>query len=310
VFSLIRTADARVIATLGYPGEAAGSIGVFPDGFRAITANQTLRVLDTAGLGVLEAFPLPHVRRVLFAPDGSKAWAIIQEPGSVAVLDTNRGSCAAAPRGLAGWWPGDGTADDAHGANNGTLIGTVGYAKGLVGQAFRFDGSGFVSLGTLENLFAESPGFTAMVWVKFFAAPAGEQALFDRLQSGPTFPGGFRLTRNPDGRIRFLAAIDSQTTTVATTREAIPADIWTHIAAVRTADSISLYMNGALAAAERLTGHGWSAPEGGEVRIGAFHDGGGALRGLVDEAQWYNRALDPEEIAAVASAHSSGVCEH
>lgn len=42
---------------------------------------------------------------------------------------------------LVSWWPGDGTADDAAGSNHGTLNGGMGYAPGIVGSAFSFDGN-------------------------------------------------------------------------------------------------------------------------------------------------------------------------
>lgn len=301
IFSLIRTADSRIIATLGYPDEPNGAIGSFPDGLRAVAANRTLRVIDIASLSVREALPLPNVRRVLFAPDGKRAWAVLQEPGAIAVLDTSKGACIAPPRGLAGWWPGDGSADDARGANNnGRLTGSAGFAPGLVGQAFRFDGSGSVSLGTLENLSTEFADSTMMAWVKLSAADAGEQTIFDRM----TDAGGLRLSVEEDGRIRLVAAVDPKARVVATTSATLRPGVWTHIAAMRTEDSVSIYMNGSRAALERLQGAGWRRPlMAGEVLIG------GSMRGLVDEVQWYNRALDPGEIAAVSSAGNSGVCE-
>jgi YVTN family beta-propeller protein len=309
VFSLIRTADSRVIDTLGFSGEGAGAIAAFPDGLRAISANQTLHVIDTASLGTVESFPLPTVRRVLFSPDGKRAWAVIQEPGSVAVLDTDKGQCVSSPRGLVGWWPGDGTTDDVRGAgNNGRVVGTAGYAPGLVGQAFHFEGSGFISLGTLENLSIASPGFTAMAWVKFLGS-GSEEAIFDRIGTGPKSPAGFSLTRTPDGKVRFLSTAGSQARASVVSGEAIPSSVWTHIAAVRAADSMSVYVNGVRVATENLQGSEWSDPAGGQVRIAALHDGTALLRGLVDEAQWYNRALGPGEIGAVVSARGAGVCE-
>ncbi len=48
--------------------------------------------------------------------------------------------CVAAPPGLVGWWRGEGNADDALGANNGTAANGLGYSAGEVGQAFNLDG--------------------------------------------------------------------------------------------------------------------------------------------------------------------------
>ncbi len=309
VFSLIRTTDSRVIATLGFPGDAAGYLGTFPDGFRAITATQSVRVFDTLSLNALEAYALPSVRRVLFAPDGRQAWAVLQEKGAVAVLNTDRAACANPPRGLAGWWPGDGTPNDARGSdNNGVLLGDAGYAPGLTGQAFSFHGNGSLSLGQLANLATSTADFTAMAWVKFDAASVAEQPVFDRLKHVAHGVSGFQLRRDANGRLTLAVDRNSEVTVRANTTAAIPSGNWVHVAAVRASNSISVFVNGALAGTEKLSGPGWNQPESGDVRIGAGDTGGG-LHGLVDEAQWYNRALDPAEISSVVAARSSGVCE-
>src|SRR5215467_2323871 len=48
--------------------------------------------------------------------------------------------CAPVPAGLVSWWQGEDNANDAVGGNNGALNG-AGFAPGLVGQAFSFDGN-------------------------------------------------------------------------------------------------------------------------------------------------------------------------
>src|SRR5258708_33691316 len=50
-------------------------------------------------------------------------------------------TCVPPPSGLISWWPGDGDATDIIGPNNGTQHGSATFAKGLVGEAFSFDGS-------------------------------------------------------------------------------------------------------------------------------------------------------------------------
>ena len=74
--------------------------------------------------------------------------------------------CAAPPLGLVSWWPGEGNAADSMGSNSGTLVGSVGFASGLVGQAFSFDGSSYVSIPSSTNL--SFSGYTPMsvdLWV-------------------------------------------------------------------------------------------------------------------------------------------------
>ena len=50
-------------------------------------------------------------------------------------------SCIQPPSGIISWWPGDGNASDVIGQNTGTLQGGATYTSGVVGQAFRFDGT-------------------------------------------------------------------------------------------------------------------------------------------------------------------------
>jgi hypothetical protein len=49
--------------------------------------------------------------------------------------------CTPAPPGLVAWWPANGTANDAAGANHGTLLNGVTYTAGKVGQGFAFPGN-------------------------------------------------------------------------------------------------------------------------------------------------------------------------
>src|SRR4029077_13240321 len=48
-------------------------------------------------------------------------------------------TCTPPPAGLVSWWRGEGNALDQAGTNNGTLVGTVIYGPGEVGQGFVFD---------------------------------------------------------------------------------------------------------------------------------------------------------------------------
>jgi hypothetical protein len=49
-------------------------------------------------------------------------------------------TCVPPPAGLVSWWPGEGNAQDITGPNDGTLQGGTTF-EGIVGQAFRFDGT-------------------------------------------------------------------------------------------------------------------------------------------------------------------------
>src|SRR5207237_30891 len=76
--------------------------------------------------------------------------------------------CDPAPAGLAGWWPGENTTADALGLDPGTVagFGSFGYATGMIGQAFVFDGThrDRVDLGNPTNL--QLQDFTIEAWIK------------------------------------------------------------------------------------------------------------------------------------------------
>lgn len=49
--------------------------------------------------------------------------------------------CVPAPAGLVSWWPGEGTAADLVSTNERSVQGSMGYSRGIIGQAFDFDGT-------------------------------------------------------------------------------------------------------------------------------------------------------------------------
>jgi DNA-binding beta-propeller fold protein YncE len=295
VFSVIRASDSKVLATRGFPDGPSSWAGIFPDGSRVALGAGMLRVFDTADFEVREQFALPGVVGLLFAADGKKAWAVRQGPPLLSVIDTDEAGCAPAPGSLVGWWTGDGTEHDARAINDGSWQGNAGYAPGMVGQAFRMEGASFVSLGGLATLLTESPDFTAMAWVKFAAGGADETVL-QRLG-----PGGFRLSRDKAGRVSFVVVEPGGMTAVARAENPVADDRWVHLAAIRSPGSVSLVLDGVVVAVAQLSGAGWRTLSVGEVRVGP-------VRGLVDEVQWFNRALPQQEVAAVAAAGGAGVC--
>ena len=76
-------------------------------------------------------------------------------------------NCVVPPAGLVNWWPGDGSANDIVGGNNGTLQNGATFAAGFVGQAFSFDGvddTVDIPAGALPNVPA-SGQFSVELWM-------------------------------------------------------------------------------------------------------------------------------------------------
>src|ERR1017187_3686773 len=94
---------------------------------------------------------------------GTIIWASIVLTASAGLTN-----CAPAPAGLAGWWAGEGSAQDNLGGNNGALYGSMGFGAGEVGQAFSFDGSsGYVAMPASASLdVGAGAGLAFECWIK------------------------------------------------------------------------------------------------------------------------------------------------
>ena len=93
---------------------------------------------------------------------GSMVLVVNYPPTSVVAMVTSP-----VPAGLVGWWPGDGSANDLAGTNNGTLMGgATASAAGVVGSAFTFDGTnGYVQIPNAPAL--KPTNLTIECWVLF-----------------------------------------------------------------------------------------------------------------------------------------------
>src|SRR5439155_26964297 len=85
-------------------------------------------------------------------------------------------SCSPQPPNLAGWWPGNGSAQDVINGNNGTLQNGVGSVAGEVSQAFNLDGTNqWVDVPSSAALKPASQ-LTISAWIKLSAVPTGQGA--------------------------------------------------------------------------------------------------------------------------------------
>jgi hypothetical protein len=73
-----------------------------------------------------------------------------------------------------------------------------------------------------------------------------------------------------------------------------PVDAWTHLALTYDGAMLRLYVNGALAAGENITGA--IQTNSNALRIGGNFPYGEFFQGLIDEVRVYNRALTQAEI--------------
>ena len=208
---------------------------------------------------------------------------------------TRATDCAPAPSGLVAWWPGNGNANEIIGTNNGTLIGSAGYAAGEVGQAFSV--SGPANCVVVPSSPSIAFGTTSPMSIEFWAYSSGSSGcahiLGKRGGSGNEYQigdcGG--LFFNADG-----GGVSSG--------QPMPQNQWVHLAGTFDGSTLAIYINGVLAGtASGTLGTSSSEP----FKIGAS-DVYGGFNGWIDEVAIYNRALSANEIAAIYAAGSAGKC--
>src|SRR4051794_1148994 len=93
--------------------------------------------------------------------------ALVLLLGIASPFRADAASCFSAPAGLVGWWPGEGSAANLAGTNQGTLQGgATASAAGMVGSAFGLDGTNaFVQVASSSVL--QPTNLTIEAWVLF-----------------------------------------------------------------------------------------------------------------------------------------------
>ncbi|MCZ7635988.1 MAG: hypothetical protein M5U12_08095 [Verrucomicrobia bacterium] len=215
--------------------------------------------------------------------------------------------CVTTPPGLVAWWPADGSALDFTGNHSGGLWFGAGFAGGLAGQAFHFDGnSGYVAVPdspALSPHAGTSGEMTVEAWVWISQYP----------QRDPTTGWDYRdiLTKGQPGAWEYLLRIG--TAGVPEFHGVSPSGTppyasavggrlllnrWHHlVGTLKKGQFVRLYQDGELVA----DGTGFDIPTANTASplyIGRRAEGG-FLRGLVDEPAIYGRALSGEEITSL-----------
>jgi hypothetical protein len=223
------------------------------------------------------------------------------------------GNAANVPANLAAWHGGDGDTRDFTGANDGRIIfSNTNFIVGKVGQALSFNpvigGSGGGVQINSPSIFRGQTEGTIETWVRLRGLPIGtfgfsavwvetEQNRFTR----------FGILYNQNGQ---LAAYSNFSNAVAITPAAVPQNEWLHVAAVHKAgEPLRLYINGVLAASSSTVGEAFTDAPSPFIAIGTLVTLAGddfSLRGDVDDASVYTRALSASEIQTIYNAGTAG----
>ncbi len=255
---------------------------------------------------------------------GSYTVVIANSVGAItsnpAMLTVSASGCASAPRGIVGWWTGDGNASDIVGPDNASLQGTAtDTAAGEVNQCFGFDGTNaYVSIPDFTIL--HPTNFTIEAWVEFTSldspgsgAPVGDQYIIFKQNSRASQFEGFDLskTRTSGGDVfRFMVTSSQGQTVLVESTTTITTNTWYHVAAMRGTNFIQLYVNGQSQAQATVTfpqDYGIQPMYFGTSGQPTFWDR--RLAGKLDEVSLYERPLTGTEIASIYSAGPAGKCK-
>jgi hypothetical protein len=216
-------------------------------------------------------------------------------------------TCVAPPSGLVGWWPGNGTAQDALAGNDGQLAGDATFAPAVVGQGFRLDGFGdFVEIPDSSAL--KPAQVSVEAWVRFdsldtpivsqFGAVGLQYIVYKKQRQA-----------NVDRFVFSVADLNGfGGNSVASSTTSIVVGQFYHVVGTYDGSAVKVYVNGILEgqALVSLTIDYGTRP----LFIGTSGETvfDGKLNGIVDEASIYNRALDASEVADLHAAGTAGKC--
>ena len=222
--------------------------------------------------------------------------------------------CVQAPPGMISWWPGDGNTSDIMDSNPGTLLGSAGYAPGIVGQAFSFVAAGDgVSVSNAANLNFGGGDLSIDAWI-VTSSTAGVLPIVDKRSgaSGSQATGytlflfGGRLAfQLGDGTFfNYISA-----SLLSDLRDGLP-----HHVAV-TVDRTSntggnLYVDGVVVLNFNPTNRPGSLTNGEPLFIGR-HAGtpSTSFIGLIDEVEIFGRELTAGEVLSIFTAGTAGKCK-
>ncbi|HEX8131043.1 MAG TPA: LamG-like jellyroll fold domain-containing protein, partial [Pyrinomonadaceae bacterium] len=209
-------------------------------------------------------------------------------------------SCVRAPlRTQMEWFPADGSTADILENANSTLKNGATFAPGMVGQAFSFDGVDDYTQINFLPLPSPYNTLSYEMWIK----PANVQTghIVDMASSGGT--DGFMLELS-GGHLRATFGANA-----ATGSATIPADAYTHVAAVYDGSHIRLYVNGALDIATPATAPGAAALSSVPLLVGAGQSPGAAFNGQIDEIEFYLGVLTAADVQSIHGAGAAGKCK-
>jgi len=235
------------------------------------------------------------------------------------------------------WWPGEGNANDIIGGANGFLAVAEGFTTnmttpqasfpaGVVGQCFQYDTNGTAFNFGTNTCNVGTNDFTLAFW---FNTTNGLQRGLLGKQIYPNYQRGWSVNVSAglgiSATLQFaMFGTNAQTSTTHLGSHEIADGFWHHFAMVRVQTNCYVYMDGALENGEHGDGGGTFASAAALIdfnNVAQFTMGGAnGTPGTVyptwyrqavnngdhyDEVQFYNVALDADQIAALAALQAN-----
>jgi hypothetical protein len=215
--------------------------------------------------------------------------------------------CVNAASGLVSWWRAENNPNDSIDSNSGSPSNVV-FAGGEVGQTFVFNGnSALIQVPDAPNL-TFSTGMTFEAWIYATAVGGQYHELFSKWEGGDSNQRSYTITIDPGGTAAFTVSADGGFGNLGRvfSRNIVPTNQWTHLAATYDGSALKLYLNGVL---QNTTAWTQGIFQGtAPLIIGSTLVSGSYFAGSIDEASVYNRALSDSEIQAVFIADGFGKC--
>ncbi|MGH8529035.1 MAG: LamG-like jellyroll fold domain-containing protein, partial [Nevskiales bacterium] len=213
-------------------------------------------------------------------------------------------TCTPLPDNAVAWYRGEGDATDVVGGNNGTLInGATATGDGIVGQAFELNGTGqFVTVAGIPD---PNPAYSFDAWVYWEGTVngSGHDAIVVRNTSANNGSDSYGMfIANADNSL--YNTLENQV--YSSSAGGVPLNTWFHVAQTYDGATARVYINGQFATSFNQARN----VSTGDVGIGARADGVGQhpFNGLIDEVEFFDRALSGAEIEKIYRAGSRGKC--
>jgi len=301
VFDLIRIADRSVVKSFARPQGTFGA-AFSPDGTRLLFCGDSLVVMDWAKQTITEVAPGQRGTHMVFTPDGGRLFLAGDGENELAVFDTEGPGCGSRPSGVANQYSGDGTFDDSVGVSRLEAIGTIGFAPGVVGQAFKFRGAGDSLRGDPASACWPCDGDWTESFFAKFESTDGEMTLLERDAPSPYWY--HRILKSKDDHI-LLKVGDPLAPLSISSPASLQVNRWYHVALVASGVRRRFYVDGVEMGWLVLPDYPGADPHGGPALLGAGRGKLAPFRGLLDEITWHRRALSGEEVMALAKARAT-----